>query len=79
MQRLPDDDPTDNKIQFMQKFYSSSFDSDGFSGRSRFMLKKLVHNFKWEEQEDLRPPSPAGTPPPLRRRSDPPPAAGGGS
>lgn len=54
MQRLPDDDPTDNKIQFMQKFYSSSFDSDGFSGRSRFMLKKLVHNFKWEEQENGR-------------------------
>lgn len=52
MLRLPDDDPTDNKIQFMQKFYSSSFDSDGFSGRSRFMLKKLVHNFKWEEQDD---------------------------
>lgn len=54
MLRLPDDNPTDNKIQFMQEYYSSSFDSDGFSGGSRFVLKKLVHNFKWEEQEDGR-------------------------
>ena len=50
MRGLPDDDPTDNKIYFMQRYYRSSFDADGFSGRGRFVLKKLVHNFKLDEQ-----------------------------
>ena len=49
MRRLPDSDPTDNKIQFMQKYYSSSFDSTGFNKRNRFVLKKLVHGFRTGE------------------------------
>ena len=52
MDQLPDDDPADNKIRFMLRYYSSGFDSDGFNGGSRFALKKLIHDFRWEEQED---------------------------
>lgn len=52
MAGLPDDDPADNKIQFMLQYYSSDFDFGGFSGKSRFVLKKLVHDFRWEKQEN---------------------------
>lgn len=54
MQRIPDDDPTDNKIQFMQRYYSagSDFDGKGFDLQSRFVLKKLVHDFHWEQDEN---------------------------
>ena len=49
MQCIPDDDPTDNKIQFIQRYYSSSFDGDGFDLQSKFVLKKLVHDWRWEQ------------------------------
>lgn len=54
MQRIPDDDPTDNKIQFMQRYYSTSsdFDGKGFDLQSRFVLKKLVHDFRWVQNEN---------------------------
>ena len=52
MRSIPDDDPTDNKIQFMQRYYSSSFDGEGFDLQSRFVLKKLVHNWRLVQDEN---------------------------
>jgi len=44
MQSLPDDDPTDNRIQFMQRYYSSSFGSGGLRRTSHYVLKKFAHS-----------------------------------
>ena len=52
MRHIPDEDPTDNRIQFMQRYYSSSFDGEGFDLQSRFVLKKLVHNWRLEQDEN---------------------------
>jgi len=41
MNSLPDDDPTDNRIQFMQKYYSSGF---GLHKKSHYVLKKFAHS-----------------------------------
>ena len=52
MRHIPDEDPTDNRIQFMQRYYSSSFDGEGFDLQSRFVLKKLVHHWRLEQDEN---------------------------
>lgn len=52
MRYIPDNDPTDNRIQFMQRYYSSSFDGEGFDLQSRFVLEKLVHNWHLEQNEN---------------------------
>ena len=49
MLALPDEDPTDNKIQFMQKYHSVSLDFFTYTGintKGRLVLKKLVHDFR---------------------------------
>lgn len=50
MRALPDDDPTDNKIRFVQEYSSipasMSYGPAGINLKGRLVLKKLVHNFR---------------------------------